>query len=36
MWWVISGVGVLTTLLMIVYDRFLKPRGPSPAAPAAG
>jgi POT family proton-dependent oligopeptide transporter len=25
MWWVISGVGVFSTLLMIVYDRVVKP-----------
>ncbi len=25
MWWVISGVGVFSTLLMIVYDRIVKP-----------
>ena len=25
MWWVISGVGVFATLLMIVYDRVVKP-----------
>jgi len=25
MWWVVSGVGLATTLLMVVYDRFLKP-----------
>ncbi|HXL22083.1 MAG TPA: MFS transporter [Candidatus Dormibacteraeota bacterium] len=25
MWWVISGVGVFGTLLMIVYDRIVKP-----------
>jgi len=25
MWWVVSGVGVFSTLLMIVYDRVVKP-----------
>lgn len=25
MWWIISGVGVLTTLLMLAYDRAFKP-----------
>src|SRR6266478_6366027 len=25
MWWVVSGVGVFSTLLMIVYDRIVKP-----------
>ena len=25
MWWVVSGVGVATTLLMVCYDRWLKP-----------
>ena len=24
-WWVISGVGLVTTLLMVLYDKFLKP-----------
>jgi MFS family permease len=25
MWWVIFGVGILSTLLMILYDRIVKP-----------
>jgi POT family proton-dependent oligopeptide transporter len=25
MWWVITGVGILTTMLMILYDRIVKP-----------
>ncbi len=25
MWWVVSGIGVATTLLMLLYDRFVKP-----------
>jgi dipeptide/tripeptide permease len=25
MWWVISGIGFVTTLLMWIYDRFVKP-----------
>lgn len=29
MWWVVSGVGLATTLLMVLYDRFLKP-APNP------
>ncbi len=26
-WWVISGVGVLTALLLWIYDRVVKPSG---------
>jgi len=26
MWWVICGVGIFSTLLMLVYDRFVKPK----------
>jgi dipeptide/tripeptide permease len=25
MWWVITGVGILTTVLMVLYDRIVKP-----------
>ena len=25
MWWAIAGVGILSTILMVVYDRFVKP-----------
>jgi dipeptide/tripeptide permease len=25
MWWVIAGVGILSTILMVVYDKFVKP-----------
>jgi len=25
MWWVIAGVGIFSTLLMLLYDRFVKP-----------
>ena len=25
MWWVIAGVGILSTILMVVYDTFVKP-----------
>jgi len=24
-WWVITGVGVLTALLLLIYDRVVKP-----------
>jgi MFS family permease len=34
MWWVIAGVGILTTILMILYDRIVKPN--ETAAPASG
>jgi len=26
MWWVIAGVGIFSTLLMLLYDRFVKPK----------
>lgn len=26
MWWVIAGVGILSTLLMLLYDKFVKPQ----------
>lgn len=29
-WWVISGVGLLTTLLLWIYDRVVKPSGSQP------
>jgi len=32
MWWVVSGVGIFTTLLMILYDRIVKPGEASPPA----
>ena len=31
MWWVISGIGVATTLLMVLYDKLVRP----PAASAS-
>jgi proton-dependent oligopeptide transporter, POT family len=32
MWWVVAGIGVLSTLLMVVYDKVVKPtRAPDPA-----
>jgi proton-dependent oligopeptide transporter, POT family len=32
MWWVVTGIGVLSTLLMVVYDKVVKPtRAPDPA-----
>jgi len=34
MWYVLGGIGVVTTILMVVYDRFLAPRDRA-AAPAA-
>lgn len=32
MWWVIVGVGILTTVLMILYDRIVKPSAQAPSA----
>jgi MFS family permease len=32
MWWVIAGVGILSTILMVVYDRFVKPASTAPSA----
>ena len=29
-WWVVTGVGVLTALLLWIYDRLLRPGGPLP------
>ena len=26
MWYVLGGIGVVTTILMVLYDRFLAPR----------
>jgi MFS family permease len=34
MWWVIAGVGLFTTVLMILYDRIVKPG--AAAAPPSG
>jgi len=34
MWFVIGGIGVVSTLLMVVYDRFLAPRDRAGAAAA--
>jgi proton-dependent oligopeptide transporter, POT family len=31
MWWVIVGVGILSTILMMIYDRFVKPADATPA-----
>jgi POT family proton-dependent oligopeptide transporter len=33
MWWVITGVGVLTALLLWIYDKFLLPKEPGLTAP---
>jgi dipeptide/tripeptide permease len=30
MWWVVSGVGVLTALLLWIYDRLLRPKAETP------
>lgn len=30
MWWVIAGIGFVSTVLMVLYDRFLAPRGQVP------
>ena len=35
MWWVIAGVGILSTILMVVYDKFLKPASAAPSAQQA-
>lgn len=32
MWWVVCGVGIFTTLLMLLYDKIVKPGQTSPAA----
>ena len=34
MWYVLGGIGVVTTILMVVYDRFLAPRDRAGAATA--
>jgi MFS family permease len=31
LWWVIFGVGMLTTALMVVYDKMVKPGTAQPA-----
>jgi POT family proton-dependent oligopeptide transporter len=31
MWWVVTGIGVLTTILLYVYDRVVKPGAGAPA-----
>jgi len=33
MWWVITGVGVLTAVLLWIYDKFLLPKEPGLTAP---
>jgi MFS family permease len=35
MWWVITGVGVLTAILLWIYDKFVLPKPADEAAPAA-
>jgi len=32
MWWVIAGVGIFSTILMVVYDKFVKPASSAPTA----
>ena len=32
MWYVLGGIGVVTTILMVVYDRFIAPRDRADAA----
>jgi hypothetical protein len=34
MWYVLGGIGIVTTILMVAYDRFLAPRDRA-GAPAA-
>jgi POT family proton-dependent oligopeptide transporter len=34
MWWVVAGVGILTTILMWLYDTIVNPRDPRPARPS--
>lgn len=31
MWWAIVGVGILSTLMMVAYDRFVKPTSATPS-----
>ena len=33
MWWAIAGVGIFSTILMVVYDRFVKPASTATGAP---
>jgi MFS family permease len=35
MWWVITGVGVLTAILLWIYDKFVLPKPADETAPAA-
>src|SRR5581483_7759785 len=35
MWWVIIGVGLVTTILLFIYDRFMLPTRPPELAQAA-
>ncbi len=32
MWFVVTGIGVLTTVLMLIYDRIVKPTKQEPSA----
>jgi predicted MFS family arabinose efflux permease len=32
MWWVVAAVGVFTALLMLLYDRIVKPLAAGPSA----
>jgi POT family proton-dependent oligopeptide transporter len=33
MWWVIAGVGIFSTILMLLYDKFVKPREAAKTVP---
>jgi len=35
MWWVITGVGVLTAILLWIYDKFVLPKPAGEATHAA-
>jgi proton-dependent oligopeptide transporter, POT family len=35
LWWVVAGVGIFSTILMVVYDKFVKPASAAPSAQRA-